>query len=187
MYCADFDLGAVLVVRHVVSNFILHNQKLTINGIPLAQIIPESYRGDLQGYCEDVVLNLGRDAEDLVITVTSLAFRITVNVVFVDARNKDSANLHMETQKYPGSSEDYKLVLPDSLGLHDEGLFLFLKGGHYDLIYQDGLDEELGDDAFMSLVVRAAADGDRIIGTSDKETLTRETEEEEKEKVELLY
>ena len=42
----------------------------------------------------------------------------------------------MEHQQYPGCSKDYKLELPDSLGLYGEEISLFLKGGHYDIIYK---------------------------------------------------
>ena len=50
----------------------------------------------------------------------------------------------MESQSYPGASEDFKLQLPDSLQLFEEEICLFLKGGHYDIIYrQDFFPEEM--------------------------------------------
>ena len=44
----------------------------------------------------------------------------------------------MDTLKYPGKSEDYCLSLPDHLNKYDEEVSLFLKGGHYDIIYPHG-------------------------------------------------
>ena len=102
---------------------------------------------------------MGEDAREVVILIAPFAFRISMHVVLVDSKNKDlkvrsllikpTQNLGMESLRYPAKSEDYCLKLPDSLNLYDEEIFMFLKGGHYDIIYpkdhqcSNYLDEDL--------------------------------------------
>ena len=44
--------------------------------------------GDIREYCRDVVCKMGEDAREIVVAIMSYALRITLNVVFVDAKDK---------------------------------------------------------------------------------------------------
>ena len=132
----SFDRGMIIVVRQWVKNFIMLNKELSLNGLPLLEIVRSSggYES-LEEYCDKVVFNLGEDAQGLAINVIPMVFRINIQVVLVDSKNKNMSQLQMEAQEYRASNQDYKLLLDDSLQFFDDCIYLFLKTGHYDLIY----------------------------------------------------
>ena len=123
----SFDRGMIIVVRQWVKNFIMLNKELSLNGLPLLEIVRSSggYES-LEEYCDKVVFNLGEDAQGLAINVIPMVFRINIQVVLVDSKNKNMSQLQMEAQEYRASNHDYKLLLDDSLQFFDDCIYLFL-------------------------------------------------------------
>ena len=77
----------------------------------------------------------GEDARDFIINLTPLVIRVSLEGVYVDERNR--SNLVMERQHYSARMEDFFFEIDDSLNLHSTELSVFLKSGHYDIIYKN--------------------------------------------------
>ena len=79
-------------------------------------------------------MKMGEDARDTIINIIPLVLRISLEVVYVDEKNR--GDNEMKNQHYDANSEDFRFSLEDGLDLHGQTLYLFLKTGHYDIIYK---------------------------------------------------
>ena len=79
-------------------------------------------------------MRMGEDARDFVINLIPYVLRVSVDIVYVDERNR--GELEMQNQHYSARTSDFFFELDDSLNLHQTVLSVFLKTGHYDLIYR---------------------------------------------------
>ena len=110
-------------------------QDFSVEGLPISFAF-ENAGGvsSVNAYCENVVMKMGEDARDFIINIIPLVLRISVDIVYVDERNR--GNKEMLNQHYEARTPDYFFELNDSLNLHKEVINLFLKTGHYDIIYK---------------------------------------------------
>ena len=70
----------------------------------------------MQEYIENVVMKMGEDARDIVVKVIPLALRVSVEIVYVDTRNRGVSS--MQNQHYAAKTDDFFFELSDSLNLH---------------------------------------------------------------------
>ena len=79
-------------------------------------------------------MNMGEDARDFIINLIPFMLRVSLEIVYVDEKNRGSQE--MQNQLYNAKTTDFYFSLNDSLNLHEKTLYLFLKTGHYDIIYK---------------------------------------------------
>ena len=78
---------------------------------------------------------MGEDARDYILNIVPFVLRIGLVVVYVDEKNRGEQE--MQNQQYSASTEDFKFEVEDGLNMHNESLYVFLKTGHYDVIYRE--------------------------------------------------
>ena len=78
---------------------------------------------------------MGEDARDYILNLVPFVLRISVEIVYVDEKNR-LLDREMQNQFYKANTEDFKFSLDDGLDMHEHKLYLFLKTGHYDIIYK---------------------------------------------------
>ena len=78
---------------------------------------------------------MGEDARDYILNIVPFVLRFGLVVVYVDEKNRGEQE--MQNQQYSASTEDFKFEVEDGLNMHNESLCVFLKTGHYDVIYRE--------------------------------------------------
>ena len=79
-------------------------------------------------------MKMGEDARDIIIHITPLVLRASLEVVYVKENNW--GQLEIQRQHSEAKNSDFFFKLEDSLNLHDTVLSVILKSSHYDIIYR---------------------------------------------------
>ena len=124
----------------------MQNLDLSIQGLPLkfafeqagSMSTTEDYVKEVSwksaNIMGQVVMTMGEDARDFIINLIPFVLRINVEIVYVDEKNRGAQE--MQNQLFQSNTEDFKFSLDDGLDMHDQTIYLFLKTGHYDIIYK---------------------------------------------------
>lgn len=125
------DLSMIRCCRKLISDYIINNSDLDVNGITLADAILCTYSdvSDLSAYCKQYIDRMGVDAEGPVIDLGLLfqLFHTKGCTVYLDRREDVDVTM-LSSAPVPSPSSSPPL---DCWGQ----IYLLLRPGHYDLLY----------------------------------------------------
>ncbi len=120
-------------LRHMVARFLERNSKIVVNGLSLEAAVRNEFLA-MDEFVRNVVLPPRTDARLIVIAVTPLVLRISLDCVVVDLQDRDTADkLVVETFSARAAGLDH--TRGDGLDLHAETLAVMMGPGHYDILY----------------------------------------------------
>lgn len=120
------DAELVRVMRLVSAHFVMENQEVDFNGLPLTVYVEASHGMSLDAFCSTEILTNGTEAESVALTLVPLALGLKIEIIQLD--RTDSA-----IQRYQ---------VPDGRPGNVFATLLF-KPGHYDIIYRSDVACEL--------------------------------------------
>ena len=77
------------------SNFIRRNPDFSINSLPIKAAFESTGSvSSLEHYCSNVVMRMGEDARDFIINIVPIVLRISIEVIYVDEKNRVQGMQH---------------------------------------------------------------------------------------------
>ena len=154
-----FDLAMVKLMRNLAAEYLQKNPELIINELPVAfAMADDKYFGNLPLYINEVVLQMGVDAQDVVTSTMSKALGVDISTVSLDINKKTTYTTQEFSAEEPDSTQYSNSANYQLDKLH---IYPFLKSGHYDAFRTDKLDQYIRNQGFNEVGIM---DTDRLTG-----------------------
>lgn len=78
----------IFLLRALVADFLLSNPDSAIAGQAIKEILAQSHGRTLKEYVHEIVLKQGEDARDVILLMTPIVLRISLEIVIVDCKKQ---------------------------------------------------------------------------------------------------
>eukprot|EP00830_Metopus_es_P007298 TRINITY_DN16927_c0_g1_i1.p1 TRINITY_DN16927_c0_g1~~TRINITY_DN16927_c0_g1_i1.p1 ORF type:complete len:535 (-),score=91.31 TRINITY_DN16927_c0_g1_i1:4-1551(-) len=127
----NLDYAMVWFLKYMIINFLLENGMAEIDGIPIYNMLP----GEYASIADLIACNLmaeKKDADSLMVLVSALVLRVTINVVNPNVNANDG---QITCEAFKSKNGTFCFEFDDCLNFHEENISLLFKPGHYNCLY----------------------------------------------------
>ena len=87
-------MGKNFILANKASRFDLTFQDFSVEGLPISFAFENAGGVDsVSAYCENVVMKMGEDARDFIINIIPFVLRVSMEIVYVDERNRGNMEM----------------------------------------------------------------------------------------------